>query len=299
MRLVSFDAFRTLGLGRLVPVRQIKAEHFLRHRAEIEAADWALFPRTWQLNVLCYAWKRRVFPSPVSYDIGYDKIEQTRAFEALAPANVPLTLILPCTATAQEEALDILGLPLVVKEPRNSMGLGVRRIETAAELRAWCTAQSVLYAQELLPLTEADEQKGNGDLRIVWVGDRVVTAYWRRGGNGLLHNVAQGATLDFSGIPGPALALVHDVATTLGVDHAGFDIAWISGHPYLLELNVLFGNTGLRQAGIDLAPVLRDWLDRSAGGATAPGEAAPDSPSGMQDPGGRHEADRLEGRQMM
>lgn len=262
MRLVSFDAFRTLSLSQRLPVQQIKADHFLRHRAEIIQADWVLFPQTWQLNVLSYVWKKRVFPSPVSYDIGYDKIEQTRAFEALVPQHVPLTLILPTSATGQEEALDVLGLPMVVKQPRSSMGRGVRLIETRAELRAWCVQQTVLYAQELLPLMAEDECTGNGDIRIVWVGDQVVSAYWRRGGNGLLHNLSQGGHADFSEIPEPALRLVALVANALGIDHAGFDVAWVSGHPYLLEMNVLFGHDGLQQQGVDLGGVIANWLMR-------------------------------------
>jgi ribosomal protein S6--L-glutamate ligase len=269
MRLVTFDAFRTLSLSQRMPVRQIKADHFLRHRAEILQADWVLFPQTWQLNVLSYVWKKRVFPSPVSYDIGYDKIEQTRAFEALVPQHVPLTLILPTSESGQEEALDVLGLPLVVKEPRSSMGRGVRLIETRAELRAWCAQHTVLYAQELLPLTADDERSGNGDLRIVWVGDRVVSAYWRRGGNGLLHNLSQGGSADFAEIPEPALALVAQVATELGINHAGFDVAWVSGHPYLLEMNVLFGHDGLQQQGVDLGAAIADWLMRPISVASA------------------------------
>jgi ribosomal protein S6--L-glutamate ligase len=269
MRLVSFDAFRTLSLSQRLPMQQIKADHFLRHRGEIIQADWVLFPQTWQLNVLSYVWKKRVFPSPVSYDIGYDKIEQTRAFEALVPQHVPLTLILPTCDSGQEEALEVLGLPLVVKEPRNSMGRGVRLIETRAELRAWCAQHTVLYAQELLPLTADDERAGHGDLRIVWVGNRVVSAYWRRGGNGLLHNLSQGGYADFAEIPEPALALVAQVATELGIDHAGFDVAWVSGHPYLLEMNVLFGHDGLQQQGVDLGAVIADWLMRPTSMASA------------------------------
>jgi ribosomal protein S6--L-glutamate ligase len=260
MRLVSFDAFRTLSLSQRLPVQQIKADHFLRYRNEITQADWVLFPQTWQLNVLSYAWKKHVFPSPVSYDIGYDKIEQTRAFQALVPQHVPLTLILSTSESGQEEALDILGLPLVVKEPRNSMGRGVRLIETRSELRTWCEQHAVLYAQEWLSLSAEDERSGNGDLRIVWVGARVISAYWRRGGTGFLHNLSQGGYADFSGIPEPALTLVAQVATELGVDHAGFDVAWVSGHPYLLEMNVLFGHDGLQQQGIDLGVVIADWL---------------------------------------
>ncbi|AGA89100.1 glutathione synthase/ribosomal protein S6 modification enzyme (glutaminyl transferase) [Thioflavicoccus mobilis 8321] len=256
IRLVSFDAFRSLGIP---GVSVLKPEDFIRQRVLIEATDWVLFPQTWQLNVLCYAWKRRVFPSPSTYDIGYDKVEQTRVFESLAPAHVPRTLIRAADEGAIEQAIDELGLPLVVKEPRNAMGRGVHLLETRSALRAWCAQHPVLYAQEYLPLS--------ADLRVVWVGDRVLTAYWRRGGDGFHHNIACSAILDYEAIPGAALELLAALARTLGIDHAGFDIAWMDGHPYLLELNVLFGNAGLRQAGVDIAGTIVAHLHERVGSA--------------------------------
>ncbi|MCB1736445.1 MAG: hypothetical protein H6981_14920 [Gammaproteobacteria bacterium] len=251
MRLISFDTYRSVGITGVIP---LKPDGFARHQALIASADWVLFPQTWQLNVLCYAWKLPVFPSPASYDIGYDKVEQTRVFEALAPSHVPHTLILPATETAMAEAIDVLGLPMVVKEPRNSMGRGVSLIETRQQLREWCASRPVLYAQEYLPL--------EGDLRIVWVGDRVVAAYWRLGGDGFHHNLACGAELSFDAIPDAALELVSRVATALDIDHAGFDVAWVDGHPYLLEMNVLFGNIGVQRAGVALGPVIEGYLRR-------------------------------------
>lgn len=249
MRLISFDPFRSLGIPGVTP---LKPEDFVRHRALIEAADWVLFPQSWQLNVLCYAWKRRVFPSPSTYDIGYDKVEQTRVFESLVPANVPATLILPPTESAINEALETFGLPMVVKQPRSSMGRGVRLIERRAELQAWAGSVPVLYAQEYLPL--------EGDLRVVWIGDRVVTAYWRMGGDGFHHNLARGAEIVLEDIPGVALDLVARVATALDIDHAGFDIAMVDGHPYILEMNVLFGNLGVQRSGVALAPIIEAYL---------------------------------------
>jgi hypothetical protein len=131
-------------------------------------------------------------------------------------------------------------------------GQQIGKLETRGALRAWCAGRSVLYAQEYLSMSE--------DLRVVWLGNRVLTAYWRRGGDGFRRNVARGATLDDVGIPSEALELVATLAGALGIDHAGFDIAWVDGHPYLLELNVLFGNAGIREAGIDMAGVILAYL---------------------------------------
>lgn len=253
MRLLSFDPYRTLGMP---GVRYLKPEQMLSHREQVLAADLVLFPQTWQLNVLCYAWRRRVFPSPPSYDLGYDKVEMTRAFEALFPQHVPRTLILPANDTGVEQVLDTFGLPVVVKEPRSSMGRGVVLIDDPAALRAWARRVTVLYAQEYLP--------AEADLRVVWVGDRVVAAYWRRGGDdGFHHNVARGAEADFDGIPPAALTLVHDVAVALGIDHAGFDLIVDGDQLWLLEFNVLFGNDALNRCGIRLAPVILEYIGRT------------------------------------
>ena len=228
---------------------------FDRHRDRIVGAEYVLFPQTWQLNVLQYAWKLRTFPSYSTYDVGYDKVEMTRAFMAVAPEHCPRTLILPASPSGAEEAMDELGFPLVVKHPRSSMGHGVELVESRADLQAWLGGADVLYAQEYLESTQ--------DLRVVWVGDRVVTAYWRRGGDGFKHNIAQGGELDFHDIPGPALDLVTRVATALGIDHAGFDLVVIDGWPYLIELNCLFGHAGIKAQGIRLGSIILEYLQRT------------------------------------
>lgn len=255
MRLLSFNPYRTLGMP---GVTYLKPEQMLSQREAVLGADVLLFPESWQLNVLCYAWRRRVFPSPSTYDLGYDKVEMTRAFQAVAPLHVPHTLILPSSETNMARALDEMGLPLVVKQPRSSMGRGVFLIETKAELRDWVARVPVLYVQEYLP--------SEADLRVVWVGDRVLSAYWRRGGDGFHHNVARGGRADFDQIPLAALALVSEVAMTLGIDHAGFDLIMDGDHPWLVEFNLLFGSEALNQRGIRVEPAILDYLGRTPAG---------------------------------
>jgi ribosomal protein S6--L-glutamate ligase len=235
MRLLSFDPMRSIGLPQ---VTSLKPESMFERRQDLLEADWVLFPRLWQVNALVYGLRRRIFPSISSYHLGEDKVEMTRAFQSVCPMNVPLTLIRPATESATEEALDTIGLPMVVKHPKEAEGRGVWKIGTARELRAHVAAHETLYAQELLPIDR--------DLRVVWVGDRVVGAYWRVAALGAFHNnVARGAAISFDDIPPAAVELVERVAFELGVDHAGFDVAMVDGHPYLMEFNTLFGTAGL------------------------------------------------------
>lgn len=252
MRLVSFDPYRCLDIP---GVSYLKPELIFRHRAEIEAADWVLFPEYWQVNSLVYGLRKRIFPSVASYHLGHDKIEMTRAFWMVCPQHVPHTVILPATPAAIEEIEASFEFPFIAKEPRNSMGRGVHLIEDRRMLRDYAAANDVLYVQEYLPIDR--------DLRVVCVGGRVISAYWRVGREGShLNNVAQGGTIDTRDIPQGALTLVETLCRQLGIDHAGFDVAVAGGHYYLFEFNPLFGTQALLQQRIPLGRIILDYLER-------------------------------------
>lgn len=260
MQLVSFDIFRTLGFP---DTTVIKPEHFLRHKAELEAVDWVLFPEYWQLNALVYGLKCRVFPSEASYRIGHDKVEMTRAFQAVAPEHTPWTVIEANGPEERERIWATMPLPFVAKLPKASMGEGVWLIENRQDWLAYCERTPVLYVQEYLPIDR--------DLRVVVVGDKVLTAYWRlQSEQGFYNNVAKGGAIDKGPVPAAATALALRLARTLGVDHAGFDIAMVEGYPYVLEFNRLFGNQGLKQGG-ELKDAILGYL-RS--------QSAPEDPEG-------------------
>ena len=248
----------------------------LRHADLLREAAWVLFPEEWQLGVLVDALRCRVFPSVQSYRYGQDKVQFTRVVQALFPANVPETIIARADEVSAHDAADRLGFPMVLKHPRSSMGQGVFKVESRRELLAMLPGFDVLYAQEFLEMER--------DLRVVWIGDRVVTAYWREGGDGFHHNVARGAQTRFGDVPPEALELVARVATALAIDHAGFDLAEVNGHWYLIEANVRFGNFGLKEAGVDTGQIIADWLLRQTPGMDGP-EHDPDEPDTPEDPG--------------
>lgn len=252
LTLLSFDALRALD----VPGAQhIKPENWLQHRARIQAADWILFPEYWQINTLVYGFKKAIFPSPASYHVGHDKVEMTRALEAVFSQHVPQTLIRASTPANIEEILDTLALPFIVKEPRSSMGQGVNLVETRRAFLDYAGTRSILYAQEYLPIDR--------DLRVVVVGRDIVCGYWRIAPTGeLRNNVARGARTSFDEVPTGALDLVENISRHFGIDHAGFDIAVVGGHYHVLEFNVRFGTEAVRGRGIDLGPRILDYLER-------------------------------------
>jgi len=249
MNLVSFDIFRTLGLpGTTV----LKPDDLFRQKELLRQADWVLFPEYWQLNALVYGLGCRVFPSEASYRIGHDKVEMTRAFQVVAPAHTPWTEIDANTAEAQDRLWQLMSLPFVAKLPKASMGDGVWLIENRQDWQRYCDRSPVLYVQEYLPIDR--------DVRVVVIGAKVITAYWRtQSDRGFYNNVAQGGQIDYSPVPSAVTDLALRLALDLGVDHAGFDIALVGGHPYVLEFNRLFGNQGLAQ-GSAIRDAILDYL---------------------------------------
>lgn len=253
MHLISFDIFRTLGFP---DTTVLKPEHFLKHKALLRDADWVLFPEYWQLNALVHGLQCRVFPSVASYRIGHDKVEMTRVFQTVAPEHTPWTLIAANGPQEREQIWDTMALPFVAKLPKASMGEGVWLIECRDHWRRYCETSKVLYVQEYLPIDR--------DVRVVIVGDRVVTAYWRtQAEQGFYNNVARGGQVDTSPVPEAATELALKLARELGVDHAGFDIALVDGYPYVLEFNRLFGNQGL-QKGSELKAAILDYLHQQS-----------------------------------
>jgi len=257
MQLISFDPLRTWDIP---GARPVKAERWQEDLDTIRAADWVLFPEYWQVNFLTYGLKARVFPSVSSYHLGHNKVEMTRAFEVVAGEHVPYTRILPRTDGAVETILDEMPLPFVAKEIHNSMGRGVFLIESRAELERYVAANHMLYVQELLPIDR--------DVRVVIVGEQVVSAYWRVAPpGGFYSNVARGGAISFDRVPDAAVELAQRVAGELEINHAGFDVALVDGRPYLLEFNMRFGNEALRRHGIRLGPLIYDYLQAQSGPA--------------------------------
>ncbi|VUD67576.1 Ribosomal protein S6--L-glutamate ligase [Thalassocella blandensis] len=235
MKLISFDTLRTLHFPLHI---QLKPDQIFKYKEQLLDADWVLYPEYWQLNALLFAFKARIFPSVATYMIGHNKVEMTRAFEAVVPANLPVTRIHGNTAEKAELLWDTFATPFVAKIPKSSMGEGVFLIESRRDWQAYCEKTDTLYVQEFLPIDR--------DLRLVVVGEKVVSAYWRlQSSNGFHNNVARGGVVALGDIPPDAIVLVEYVAKTLGIDHAGFDVAMVDGFPYLLEFNRMFGTRGI------------------------------------------------------
>lgn len=255
LKLVSFNPFLSLGMPDTI---YLKSDNFFRNLEIIKQADAVLFPEYWQVNTLVYGLNKKIFPSIGSYHLGHDKVEMTRVLQAVFPANIPYTKITSSKIGVIDEINEEFCLPFVAKEIRNSMGQGVYLIENQSQLREYVQRNEVLYIQEKLPI--------NRDLRVVYVGDDVLTAYWRIAPKGGFHNnIARGGAYSFEDIPAEALELVKKVAGKLGINHAGFDVAVVDNEYYILEFNVMFGNDVINQMDIPLRQVIYDYIMNNFG----------------------------------
>jgi len=251
MRLITFNPFRTIGIPK---VTYIKPENMFKEIEKIKEADYILFPEYWQVNTLVYGLKKKIFPNINTYQLGHNKIETTRVLQAIFPENVPYTQILSKDSGNIEKIEEEFGYPLVAKEIKSSMGRGVFLIENRKELKSYIDNNEFLYIQERLPIDR--------DLRIVYVGDKVIGAYWRIAGEGQFHNnIAKGASYDYDNIPKEAIDLVENIARELNINHAGFDVVVVDNKLYILEYNVMFGNEGLRNMGINVEEYISEYIN--------------------------------------
>jgi ribosomal protein S6--L-glutamate ligase len=244
----------------------------MHHLDLIDEADVILFPDYADINLICLAMGKTIFPSLSSYLLGYNKVEMTRAFQSRFAAHVPLTMVHPDEPRYRSRILDTMQFPFVAKYPRSTRGEGVFLIESDADWHDYCRKTDMLYVQEKLEIDR--------DLRVIWIGDRIVHAYWRIAAPGAFHNnLAHGGSISLENIPGQALTLVENIATRFRIDYAGFDVAMVGGHPYVFEFNRLFGLEGVNREKINTGSVITDYLQRHySKGAVADHSNIPSNP---------------------
>ncbi|WP_058308106.1 ATP-grasp domain-containing protein [Gracilibacillus massiliensis] len=265
MNIVSFNAFRTIGIPN---VTYIKPDLMFKEIETVKKANLVLFPETWQVPTLVYGLKKQIFPSIETMQLGMNKIEMTRALWSVAKEHVPYTEILANSESNIQTILTTFPYPFVAKEVKNSMGKGVFLIESEEAFRDYASKNDVLYIQEYLP-------NDGKDLRICVVGEEIYAAYWRVGLEGeFLHNVSQGGEVCTQFIPEEALHLVTNIAQSLNINHAGFDIIVSEGRYYILEFNVLFGNQGLIGKDVTVAQAIYAYISNHF----SPSNPSPTSP---------------------
>ncbi len=254
-RYLTFNPHRAIGIPK---VKYLKPENMYQSTKEIYTAQKLLFPESWQVNTLIYGFKKRIFPSPSTYHLGYDKIEMTRAMKACFPNCIPKTEILSSATADFDNLADQFGLPFVCKEVRNASGFGVFLIHTKEDFMMFTRNNRIVYVQEYLKI--------NKDLRVVIIGDTVIDYYWRIKAPGCFHsNLSRGACISRKNIPREVINEVVRIALFLKIDYAGFDIALTEEGLKLFEFNIYFGTKGIRLSSFELGQKINDYLKRKSG----------------------------------
>ena len=235
-RLRRYPQFTTLG------PRPNLEDYPPEHLELIRAAPVVYYP-TEALAPQLAAMGKRLFPSLACHLLEGDKIKQTTLFKLLGLPH-PRTRVF--YGNQRREILEHFAFPFVAKKARaSSRGRGVYLIENQAQLAAYLAEHKVAYIQERLPISR--------DLRVVVIGFKPVCAYWRVPPEGEWRsNVAQGATVDFTGVPPQAVELAVAAAKAADLDEVGIDLAMVDGGPLLLEFNVKYGRQGPSQMGLDV-----------------------------------------------
>jgi ribosomal protein S6--L-glutamate ligase len=220
-------------------------------RQLIQRAEKVFYPT--QLYVdLFMTMGKTIFPSRETYVYSGDKIKQTALFQFLGIAH-PRTRIY--FGQQKSKIQEDFPYPFIAKIPRgSSMGRGVFLIRNDEELENYLRRTSVAYIQEYLELDR--------DLRVILINHRLILAYWKVASPGeFRNNVSLGATLDFTRIPDEALNFARRVTRLCNFNDVGLDLCHTLNTGWMvLEANMNYGLQGMKEKGLDIRQVLRDFM---------------------------------------
>ncbi len=243
-RLRSVPEVITLG------VRPTFFDYDQEERRLILTANIILFPTINYAQYLSTMGKR-IFPSLETHLYADDKIKQTNLFQML---NIPHPRTKIYYPRHWCGILNDFDFPFMGKIPRNSgRGRGVFLIRNTLELESYMRLSKIAYIQEYLP--------HDRDVRVVLVNYDPILAYWRRVAPGNYRaNLAQGAEMDFEGIPDEAVALAREAALRCGFDDVGLDLIHCHDRWHLIEANTKYGRRALAACGMDIKEITRQKL---------------------------------------
>jgi len=191
--------------------------------------------------------------SPDAIRAGRDHWRTVRALVA-AGLPTPRTLAGADPEALAEEADHRLGFPVVVKQRRSRMGIGVIRCAARDQLDAvldshWRLGDEVVV-QDFVPT-------GGASLRLMVVGGRVVAGARFEAGDGEWRsNAARGARALAHGPKASEVELAVRAAAALGLGQCGVDLLPVDS-PVVLEVNPTPGFLHLEEAsGVDVARAL-------------------------------------------
>lgn len=202
--------------------------------------------------------KKPVFPDMNQYFSYNDKIKQKEIFDFLG-----LPQIKTIVAQDKENALRIINemsYPAVIKDAYSACGESIWKVDSLKQCKEMVEkifdkgyegVQGYLYIQEFIPGLD-------GDLRIITIGSRIATAYWRKSARGWRHNICQGAKAEFINIPKKAQDLCLRISKKMKFHWMSYDIILIKNQPKILEWSCNFGCNAPRAHGLNIRGMMAD-----------------------------------------
>lgn len=182
----------------------------------------------------------RLFNNAKAMEICDNKILTSLALRGKLP--LPKTVIAPktfegvgfCKKDFLRKAIDILGLPLIVKEAYGSFGKQVYLASSYAEAESIVNG---LESKEFL-MQEYIQSSHGRDVRINVVGGKVVSAMLRYNENDFRSNISSGGNMRPISLTKAQEEVAVRVCEVIGLDFAGVDILFgKNDEPILCEVN--------------------------------------------------------------
>jgi ribosomal protein S6--L-glutamate ligase len=150
---------------------------------------------------------------------------------------------------------------VVVKQLRGAMGFGVFRLNDPDV--AMHVFSHLVNLNKPMYVQRYFEKLGNGDYRVVVVGNEAIGAEFRRS-TGWKSNVAQGAVPEAVNLNEELRELAIKSTEALGLDYAGVDIAETREGYFILEVNPTLSWQGFKRAtGINPADhIVKHLVDK-------------------------------------
>ncbi len=156
------------------------------------------------------------------------------------------------------------GAPLVVKLLEGTQGIGVVLAESNKTAEAMIEAFMGLNAEILVQ--EFVKEANGADIRCLVVGDRVVAAMKRQGGEGEFRsNLHRGGSATVVRLSKDERATAVSAAKVMGLGVCGVDILQSSHGPVVMEVNSTPGLEGIEKAtNIDVGQMIYEYIEKNA-----------------------------------
>lgn len=195
----------------------------------------------------------RILPNSDVISYYENKINMHKMFERVG-VRAPRSFIVS-DEKEYEEAIERLGLPFIVKGPYSYSSLAIDLIRTKDEyiqlgidLSSEGSARSRSLGVPTFSLPVIIQQFLNikRDLRVVFIGEKILSSYWRINSSKGWQPTATrfGSGVSFHGFPEQWTEFINKTINKIDFPWGGFDIAWqnddLSTEPFILEVSPIF-----------------------------------------------------------